>query len=478
MEVAAELQEIQKEISAIKKCLPNGAYLGMTGETLQRYFLNLNEKENLLLSRQLQLAAPSSNLLGDSKKGYPSVATVAPTSSIAQADEAPAKALPDGTPAPFDRDNLASVCAHMCQYEASPSESGKALRALASIAYTNAEAAGEHPDVLPQLLRLLNLHPSDDNVQVNALRALCNIAYDQSVAAKKLASTQVMNAIVQAVVRKSESKEVAAKASEAVARVVSVEVNPDAPKPEVKALETLFSSSGTEQATRDVVVQLVEQLISNEVATPDVLAQKLVAAAKAAEETGPKAAAWLQLAKALALKEIANLSDCLIARGAILAAHSIIKSQVPHGPTQLAGIESLSGLVGARYIGLQAFAGVRGMDCVETAMSEHPMEAVLQTKGTRALASGVMWEQDIQMKAGWNLERSVGYTKRAMATHTENEELQIAGLEALQKYLDKTNCSELIKADGGVEIVQAAMSSHSGKKVQTLGKAVLDLLPR
>jgi|Transcript_80802 tetratricopeptide (TPR) repeat protein len=475
MEVESKLKEIQKELASVKKALlDNGTYLGMSGEKLQEYFLLLNQKENAYLSKQVQVPQ-ASNFLGQAASGY--ATALDRKVVVGQVLPVAARPMPEGAIVPFERDKLASVCAHLCQYEASPSESAKALRALASLAYANALEVGEHPEALPQIMRLLELHPSDDAVQVNALRTLCNIAYDHKVASNKLSSREVVNAIVQAVVRKPDSKEIMAKASEAVARVVTVEVNPASPEVEelsVKPLAALFAPDVADQPARDVIVQLVEQLVSNEVATCDTLAQKLVAAADAAKESGPKAAAWLNLAKAIAMKEISNLSDCLIARGVILAAHGVVSSQLSDGPTQLAGIEAMSGLVGTRWVGLQAFAGVRGMECVEKAMSAHPTEVVLQTKGTRALASGVQWPADIQQKAGWNLSNSISLTKKAMSDHAENEELQIAGLEAFNKYLEKTKCATEI-SDTGAEIVRNAMSRHAVQKVQQLGKTVLDI---
>lgn len=50
-----ELQEIQEEIKDVKKAMRAGtAFLGLEGEALQRYFLQLNDKENLVRGKLIQ----------------------------------------------------------------------------------------------------------------------------------------------------------------------------------------------------------------------------------------------------------------------------------------------------------------------------------------------------------------------------------------------------------------------------------------
>jgi hypothetical protein len=492
--MSMNLEEIQSDLALTKKALrEDGTYLGMSGKELQQYFLQLNQKENLILSKQLQsinggdllgASAPAAN--GYSNKGVP----------LASADKKDlvARALPAGDPEAFDRDNLSAVCAHMARYEASPTESAKALRALASLAYANASQVGDHPEVLPQALRLLDLHTTEGNVQINGMRALCNMAYDTSVALGKLSSQEVLGAFVNAMARTSSDKgnslkEVGARASEAVARVVAAEVGPDAGatppaskvSPERGPLRALFTVAGPDEAdkaAREVVGQLVEQLISNEVATPEFLAKRLVEAATPASGNGPAAAAWLALAKTLAMKEISTMSECLINCRAIPAAHSVMSAQEEYGPAQLAGIEAMSGLVGSRWPGLQAFADVKGIERIEVAMRKHPDESVLQTKGIRALASGIQWPDDIQKKAGYNYKNGVELTKSAMTNHGEIEELQIAGLEALAKYLDRKKDSiEIVKNEGGVGLVKTIMLRYqNAPKVKGLGKTILEAL--
>jgi hypothetical protein len=481
MRPSAELQECQEELAGAKKALrENGTYMGMKGETLQKYFLTLNEKENILLSKQLQAAAPQgSGLLSASAPG--SQTTAITHGSFASKQNMVAKALPAAT-STFDRERLPSVSAHMTTYEASPAESAKALRALASLAYANAKEVGSDPAILPQIHRLLELYPTDVNVQTNAIRSLCNMAYDPEVALKILANTDVLSALVGSMVRNPTAKEVCAKSCEAVARVVAAEVSPETPAelavpPEqgpLKVLFTLVGPDAEDQSARDVVVQLLEQLIANEVATPDLLAERLLSVGRMCKETGPDAAAWLALTKAVAMKEITTLSECLVNREAIKLAHEVMSSQTAHGPTQLAGIECMSGLVGRRWVGLQRFAGLKGIERIETAMTNHPGNRLIQTKGIRALASGAAWPKEIQEPAGWNAKRGVELTKAAMAANEDGDELQTAGLEALKKYLEHSNSIEDVKDGDGEALVQKVMDRFPDKsQVQTNGKAVL-----
>jgi hypothetical protein len=488
----AELQECQKELAEVKKSLrENGTFMGMGGEILQKHFLTLNEKENILLSLQLQNGAAKAlppaqggNLLSSS--GYGGSPTAAKGSFISKQNIV-AKELPSGSIEAFNRERLPDVSAHLSRYEASPAESAKALRALAALAYANAKQVGDDSEVMPQILRSMELHPTEEHVQTNAIRALCNMAYDPEVALKRLSTPDVFRAFVGALVRNPAAKEVSAKSCEAMARVVAAEVSPETPKeltvlPEegpLRVLFTLVSADAEEQAARDVIVQLVEQLISNEVATPDLLAERIVHTSRSCKGTGEDTAAWLALTKAIATKEISTLSECLVNRDAIRVAYEVMGSQIGHGPTQLAGIEAMSGLVGRRWVGLQRFAAVKGIERIETAMENHADVRLLQTKGIRALASGVAWPKEIQDSAGWTVKRGVELTKKAMAhkANEEGDELQTAGLEALKKYLDYSKCIDDVKAEDGDVLVQNVMARFPDKtQVQSHGKAILYVL--
>jgi len=392
-----------------------------------------------------------------------------------------ARDLPAGTPEAFDKENLAAVITHMGRYEGSAVECGKALRALSSLAYKTA-SVGEDADALSQALRLLSLHPTEENVQINGMKFLGNVAYDPKAALERLSTPAVMGALISAMARKPASKEISSKASEAVARVVAAEVGPDRvgppPPAERGPLRALFTVVEADDAAgREIVVELVKQLVNNEVATPDLLVQRIVDLAEPSKQTGPAAAAWLMLAKQIAMAEISSMSEGLISKGAIGAAASVMVAQNSHGPAQLAGIEAMSGLVGSRWIGLQAFAAVKGIERIEEAMAAHPDEAVLQTKGIRALASGIQWPEDIQTKASYNYRHGVKLTKEALAKHGGAEDLIVAGLEALGKYLDRVKCVEEVTQNGGADLIKTLVTRHiSVDKVKNQGIVVLDAI--
>lgn len=188
-------------------------------------------------------------------------------------------------------------------------------------------------------------------------------------------------------------------------------------------------------------------------------------------------AGWLALAKVLspADNHWQELPVALVEASAIRAAAGILTRFIQDGPVQLTGIEAMSSLVGNRWAGLRAFADVGGIERVEEAMRKHPNDATIQTKAVRALGSGMQWPQEVQDKARYSHRRAVELTKTAMSQHAMEVELQIAALEALAKYLEKTKCVTEVKEAGGEGLVKMLMTSHqSNAKIQQFGKAVLN----
>ncbi|CAK0799678.1 unnamed protein product [Prorocentrum cordatum] len=167
-----ELSGVQDELKAVKAALRGGgAYLGMSGQPLQTYLLRLSEKENLLISKQLQLLQASD--------GTPVAHGGGASAAEPAAPEVPTpRPAPPGPPKSLDREDLEAVIAHLQDYESSPPESTKALRALSSLAYADASKVGNDEAALAQLLRLLLIHPDAVQLQLAAMRALCNMAYD------------------------------------------------------------------------------------------------------------------------------------------------------------------------------------------------------------------------------------------------------------------------------------------------------------
>ncbi|CAJ1377053.1 unnamed protein product [Effrenium voratum] len=489
MAAASELASIQAELQSVKRALQSGAaHLGLQGEALQKYLLQLNEKENLLLSKQLR------NLAVESFE------PLLPAASQASAPPNPARGYahtngshqprpaPAGEAKAFNRENVQEVLSHMAEYEAVPTECAKALKALSSLAYANARSIGQDERVLPSLLRVARLHSTEGVVQLTAMRAISNMAYDQEIALTRLAQPDVMGQLLAAMASKAEPKEISARASEALARIIAAEVKPDSdgggPPPEQPvqlpagspgALCGLFlAACRGEAACKEIVPQLLTQLSSNEVTEARQAAEGFTRCEQECKIPAD-GVGWLSLAKILSpVDSVRDLPAALVEAGAIRAAASIMTRFVDDSMVQLTGIEAMSSLVGNRWAGLRAFADVGGMERVEEAMRRHGQDAVIQTKGVRALGSGVQWPQDIQERARYSHRRAVEITKNAMSQHGSDIELQIAALEALAKYLDKTKCVADIKEAGGEGLVKMMMTTHrSNAKVQQWGQHVL-----
>lgn len=478
---AEELAELQEELKGVKRALrEDGTFMGMKGDKLQDYLMQLSKKENLLISMQLSLLQGS--------EGGPSKGEGA-AGSQAGAPQAPAREPPSGPVKALDRDSLPAVLTHLQEYEAVPVEATRALRALSSLAYADAAKVGGDQVALPQLLRLLLIHhPDEVLLQLAAMRALCNMAYDRKVALTRLTAPEVMSALLTAVSRNPEPKEAGAKASEALARIIAAETQPEengngsseaVQSTGPGALAGLFLAASREpRLLAAAVPDLVAQLVSNEVVEPPQVAERFVATAKQAGEAGV-ASGWLQLAKLLCATDLADLPQLMTDGGAIAQCTMLMDGGLSDPVVQLGGIETMSSLVGNRWAGLQAFATAGGMRCIEVAMRAHPGDVTIQTKGIRALASGVQWPDDIQKKSGYDAKRSMELTRGASQQHTESQELQVAALEALAKYVENAACSKELAAAGGEQLARAIMSKHSGAaKVQSYGKLVLDSLQK
>jgi len=485
-----ELTAIQAELKAVKRALRDEtSYLGMESVTLQRYFLQLNEKENILLSQQLRglsceasEAAVGNGLGSGSGYGLGAPVTALAVASGGQAPRLQPRDPPPGEPKAFSRNSLTEVLSHMCDYEALPIESAKALRALSSLAYTDAAQVGEDDRVLQQLLRLLAIHPGESTVQLAAARSLCNLAYDKSVASSRLAEPRILAALIQAMAASPGKAEIGAKASEAVARIVISETEGSEGGPVVakqaatSALAGLYSTSLAGDASwHQVVLDVVTQLIANEVIAPVMAAQRFADAAATARSGAAAATGWFALAKQLATGQSPGLSEALISTGAIRISGELMLQYIAELPTQLAGIEAMSSLIGNRWSGLESFAEIGGCRRIQEAMERHGESPLLQTKALRALACGLQWPKDVQERAGYSPSSALALTKGAMAANGDNVELQGAAMEAIAKYLDKLNCVEEVVSGGGEGLVKAMMTRHSGaKQVQTWGRVVLD----
>jgi len=489
-----ELADVQKELAAVKQALQKDeGYLGMTGEPLQQYFLQLNDKEIFLLSRQMQqLSAAGGTIVKGVNGGH----TTAPN------------VPPSGPPKQFDKDDVDAVLHHMRDYEAIPQEAVKALRALSSLAYAQSKSVGNNDQILKQVMRLLSLHPEESMVQVYAIKSMCNMAFDTDAATNKLNNQEVLSALLQAaslmpddnqpkVLSETEKKALAAqkppeaalKAGEALARIVAAEAEllqpnaaggadkANARAPEASTLAGVFlAACYGDAAWHAAVLRLVAQLVENEVINMQFIAERFVLHTMPKDKFGAKG--WLAMAKAAASSShCPELGNALVEAGALRAAVQLMQRYTEEAPVALAGLEAMASIVGTRAQALQAFVDAGGVQRIESGMERFPEIELLQTKSIRALASGVLWSDDVQRKAGYSSKRAVALTKAAMVRHGGSEELQVAALDALSRYLDKAGLTADVLEGGGEGLVKAVMARHIGcSKVQKIGRSVLDFL--
>eukprot|EP00747_Dinoflagellata_sp_TGD_P187217 gnl/TRDRNA2_/TRDRNA2_44760_c0_seq2.p1 gnl/TRDRNA2_/TRDRNA2_44760_c0~~gnl/TRDRNA2_/TRDRNA2_44760_c0_seq2.p1 ORF type:complete len:555 (+),score=116.32 gnl/TRDRNA2_/TRDRNA2_44760_c0_seq2:67-1731(+) len=520
-----ELAKIQTELQAVKHALKDGvAYLGMQGEILQEYFLQLNAKENLKLAA-IATQSHDSEVESAAVRGAETIAADKEdgarreegwrmengawkkhsTSTVAAADdcagklaeptvrsEPPARAPPPGPVVPFTRDSLQSVMEHLCAYEGNVKESGQALRALSSLAYADAKRVGEDATVLKQLVRMLRLYPSDANIQVPAVKALCNAAYDQHVCLRYFANPEVVALLTSSAVQCADNKEHGAKVVEAVVRIATVEHRGNADVAAAKAqgpstLGAIFMSAMENGNTswRMPVCNVIGQLVTNEVVDHDEMARHFVACGMAARDSTKAAANWMALAaclsqeadeQALGLQAHQRLmAEALIAVGAIRVTLDLMGAHETHDFVQLVGYEAICNLVGTRIKGLEAFADADGVTRVETALRLHGANADLQMKGVKLLSQGLEWPQHIRKKVKYSPSHAVELTKLMMHNHRDNIELQQTALEALTRYLDQVKCVEDVRAESGEFLVKTTMTRHpDSAAVQKLGRRVLD----
>jgi len=490
---AGDLAEVQQDLQGVKKALRDGSsYLGMSGDTLTKYLLQLNEKENLLYSAQLKHMSNIMSVGGDSAVSSMGNGLGALPRAV-QVPTVPAREPPSGPTKVYNKEDIAEILNHMAEYEAVPVEGAKALRALSSLAYSNAGRVGGDARVLPQLLRVLALHPEEQQVRIGAMRVVCNMAYDNAVSTNQLTDLGVLSALLATLPEvddaakgnadKAKGGEAAAKAGEALARIVAAEVNPEgngtvkmSASAEGSLARVFFAAANGEAAWQNRVPQLVKQLVANEVCEPRDIADRFVVLSKLCSGTATAGTGWMSLSKLLAAMEstIPTLPQCMVDAGAIRVAVQIMDAQDGEAAVQLAGVEAMSALVGNRWAGLLAFAEAGGMKRIEAALSTHVDNFTLQTKGIRALASGIGWPEDVQKKAGYDARESLGITIAAMQRHGDQQELLTAGLEAVSKYLNKFPVAkdQVVQA-GGAVLVQGIMRSYTEvKQIQDLGSAV------
>lgn len=484
----SEVDDVRSEIQEVKVALrKGGGYLGMSGETLQQYFLQLNKKENLLLAAKFRLrteaeedSAIDSAVFAGSKPAAAKAAT-ATTASATGAKPPPisngVSASSVGPVVEFNKEDFNAVTAHLETYKNNPREVARALRALTSIAYKGPDKIVDAPDGLAKLLSFMDLYPDDEAVQLAAIRVLCNVAYEPTIAKEKLSDTKVLGALMRATALHPESSKIGNQVNEAVARVVG------AWGEETAGILTTFLGAVTQSeiSTAAPAAKLLAQLTANEVMTLEDIAKQLVAAMVTAGDSNNAVAVTrsFELSKHLSMNSVEQ-QLALASAGVIQRTSTLMSSHVDDKDAQRTGIEAFSSLVGCSWDGLGTFAQVEGILRIETAMRAHLDEVTIQLKGLRALASGIEWPHDMRQKAKYDANRSIHLTVAAMTKHMdlEDPELLTAGLEALSKYLDR-HCVDEFQANGAEGLVKTVMDKHREvQNIQRWGRAVLDRYSR
>jgi len=171
-------------------------------------------------------------------------------------------------------------------------------------------------------VRICTIHTGVEKVQLVAVRSLCNMAYDAPMARARLRDPSILAALIGAMAAHPDAKDIEAKSSEAVARIVLSESHPEveAGASPVSAADKGLALSGLfaaampgESSWHTVALRLVAQLLANEVIKPPAVAQQFAEAADAARGSGDGTAAaalgWRVL-PGIAIESVSHRSVC------------------------------------------------------------------------------------------------------------------------------------------------------------------------
>eukprot|EP00927_Polykrikos_kofoidii_P020115 TRINITY_DN19483_c0_g1_i1.p1 TRINITY_DN19483_c0_g1~~TRINITY_DN19483_c0_g1_i1.p1 ORF type:complete len:504 (+),score=105.77 TRINITY_DN19483_c0_g1_i1:90-1514(+) len=469
--MAATILEIRAELKAVRESLNSGSvYRGRTLDgPLQDYFLDLHDKEKCWLAEQLATNG-----------------TVQPAAK----PEAKVELRPCPQPPPaFDRDDVASVLAHLHACEASPQESGRGLRALTSLAYSSTAKVLADPSAIPQALKLMEAHSDNEVVQFGAVGTFCNCAFDAGAATGLLSEPAVLVRLVASVGRTGPNcKATNAKAVEALARIVGIAASQDdngdstaeSSSVPIKQLRNLFKVvvEHGDCSFPKKLVPICEQLILNEVVTPAGVAKACIDSLADCVATPAAALCWFELVNCLSGDKTVtgDQQAALVNAGSIRCAIGLMSATLSDPLVQMAGIECCSTLVGVFWEALNLFASAAGARQIEVALLEHPGHAALQGKGLKSLGSCPAWPSDMQIKSGYSWGNAIIIAKKALARFPEDQELQTTAIETLNKNLEHLPCVQEVAKDNGAELVKAAMEKfpqESAPKLHMFARKVL-----
>mmetsp|Transcript_17134 Transcript_17134/g.38720 ORF Transcript_17134/g.38720 Transcript_17134/m.38720 type:complete len:454 (-) Transcript_17134:29-1390(-) len=434
----AAVQTEQAEVN--RACASGAAYLGLSGSDLRSYAATLKEKEQLLLE-------------------------------IASFQAASLKPPPPGPAATFDRCALQSVLQHMLDYEAVPYEGTKALRALASMAYKEPVEVAESRQAMQQLLRLVQLHPEEADLQSAAMKCFCHLAFSAE-AVKSLSAPEIIEALVTTRYERSET-EAGKLADEAVARIMAAEGEKGGK--EAAATRSLFEceAAALGQGRASGLKPMLVRLLDGELVTSSFLADRLVASAPVTEKQEQVAAGWLLLL--VELLENRMLAEALVSQGVAMATTALMDLHPRSSVVQSRGVAALSALSACKRAGPLAIAQASGVKRAEAALSNLQEDATLQILCINFLVSVLDWPVPVQKECDMDCARIVAMTKQAMQLHLDVVDLQVAALSGLARLLEVLACTAEVKEGGADGLVKAVMTRHKDhQQVWTWGRIVLD----
>jgi len=463
------LFEVKEEVVKIKKVIDQkGSYLAMTGDMLIDYFKQQRAKEQFLESickDTLYLASLKANtedlLSAVASPGSAGIFAEEPVAFDApgKVDTVLAQELPSGEPVQFNEGDAIAICSHMIKYEASATESTKALKALASLAYKKPREVGVASGVVPQVLRLLALYPSNMHVMLNGAKVIGNIAYNKQTAVEQLSSSEVIHVLIQAV-HKAGPGEVRHKSSVAIANVVKADATQWCYFSS-RHLFTLAHGETVEKSRGAVVVELVKEMIQNEIESSRFFVERFVEAAQICEQSIDGADHWLSMASMFGKDR-----HCFAVSQAstiIAAVHSLMLSHGAQAQIQVAGMGAFTDLIGTDVEVLRAFAKVKGIQAIVATMKAHPTDATVQKRGIKCLSGATQWTREVREEAGFGIAHAIELTKVSMADHRDDIALQVVAVESLHRYMtctdfDHREVETALTSNRGIEVLQESLT--------------------
>jgi len=360
-----------------------------------------------------------------------------------------------------DQQSVPSLLSHIIAHEQTPLDCLKALRALASFAYTDALLAGHTEKVLQQVLRLIELHRANQIFVRVLLKIVCNIAYNPYVASDLIAKSKIYTPLLGLAAMHENSRDVTSSASEIVARILLATrkmLKNGSRRTEVLDQLRVFIDTPL-NSSREVAAMgvMLSDLITSEVVTVEEILVRLQAVARAAYDCANTATHWLSLIRQLVVGGVLPPGS-LLALGSMGVVVSLSERFCSHVATQHAAIKAMCELAGSGWDGLKEFVDVRGLQRIEVALEQHGSDVEIQASGLRVLSAAMEWPKSVQLKSNFSSERAVRLATTAVAAHMGSADLLVAALELLAKYLERTHGIKGVLADGHAiqSIVNAA----------------------